>query len=52
MILYSILLSIHYLIEIGLLNLLNDKYDIKKIMINSFLLLFYFYCYFSTTNYL
>lgn len=28
------------MIEIGLLNLLNDKYDIKKIMINSFFITF------------
>ncbi len=32
MVLYSILLSTHYFIEIGLLNLLNNKYDIKKII--------------------
>ena len=40
MIIYSIFLSLHYLIEIGLLNLLNNKYDIKKIMINSFFITF------------
>jgi len=40
MYLLSLLLSLHYLLEIFLLKILSNKYSLKKILINSFLITF------------
>ena len=40
MYLLSLLLSLHYLLEIFLLKILSNKYSLKKILVNSFLITF------------
>tara|TARA_Y100000816_G_C25869513_1_gene453851 strand:+ start:133 stop:534 length:402 start_codon:yes stop_codon:yes gene_type:complete len=40
MYIFSLFLSLHYLIEVLLLKLLSNSYNLKKILINSFLITF------------
>ena len=40
MYLLSLLLSLHYLLEIFLLKILSNKYSLQKILVNSFLITF------------